>query len=320
MAAPMQWPRLGIGCASLGAPELADRDAEATMTSAVQHGIRFFDVAPLYGGGLAEVRLGRVLRHLPRDGYLLCTKTGVTRAYGQPPMPPGATRPREFDAWDYSADATRRSVATSLQRLQVDRLDAVHLHDVEGRETAALEAHEALVRLREEGVVGAIGIGSNLVAPVAHLLERAAFDAFLLAGRYTLLDQAGAELFAAAHARGVRTIAGGVFNSGVLAAWPQAAPTFGYQPASPVVVARTGQIAAICARHAVPLGAVALRFVAANPAISTVLIGPRSVMELEHNLEWLRLEIPQALWRDLEDEALVPSGSAHAAAALAPLS
>src|SRR6185437_3827267 len=187
-------------------------------------------------------------------------------------------------------------------------------------ESAALEAREALVRLREEGVIGGIGIGSNLVAPVAHLLDRAAFDAFLLAGRYTLLDQEGAELFAAAHARGVHTIAGGVFNSGVLAAWPQPVPTFGYQPASPAVVAKTGQIAAICARHAAPLGAVALRFVAANPAISTMLIGPRSIAELERNLEWLRLEIPAALWRDLEDEALVPSGGAHAAAALAPRS
>ena len=313
------WPRIGIGCASLGSPDVAERDAEATLAAAVEHGVRFFDVAPLYGGGLAEERLGRVLRHLPRDDYVLCTKAGVTRPYAEPPMPPGTTRPREHDAWDYGAAAIRRSVQTSLERLHVDRLDVVHLHDVEGREDAALEGHAALARLRDDGVVGAIGIGSNLVAPVVHLLERAAFDAFLLAGRYTLLEQDGAALLADAHARGIRTVAGGIFNSGVLAAWPQAAPTFAYRPASAEVLERTGRIAAVCARHGVPIGAAALRFVVASRAVTTVLIGPRSVAELERNLEWLRMELPDALWTDLEACGVMAAAAARAAAPVSSL-
>src|SRR5205085_12267319 len=133
-----------------------------------------------------------------------------TRPYAQPPMPPGATRRRQFDHWDYSAGATRRSVETSLARLGTDRLDIVHLHDAEDHLDACLEAHGELTRLQNAGLVGGIGIGSNLVAPVTQLLERAHFDAFLLAGCYTLLDTSGRALIEQANARGVRVIAGGV--------------------------------------------------------------------------------------------------------------
>lgn len=303
------WTRLGLGCAALGDPALRDEEAQTVMHAAIERGIRFFDVAPLYGGGLAEERLGRVLRMLPRAGYTLCTKTGVTRPYGEPPMPPRATRRREFDRWDYGATATRASVTTSLARLGVDLLDVVHLHDVEQHLDPCMEAYAELSRLREEGVVRAIGIGSNLVEPVEHLLAQAPFDTFLLAGRYTLLDTSGSALLAAQAARGVAPIAGGVFNSGILAAWPQPAPTFGYAPAAPDVLARTARIAAACARHGVPLAAAALQFVLANPAIATVLIGPRSVGELDANLAAASLPIPDALWSALEDDGLVPRGS-----------
>ena len=235
---------------------------------------------------------------------MLCTKTGVTRPYGQSPQPPGATRRRQFDRWDYSAEATRASIQASLRRLRTERLDVVHLHDVEDHLDTCLTAYAELARLRDEGAVGAIGIGSNLVAPVAALLDRARFDAFLLAGRYTLLDASGSDLIASAHARGIAVIAGGVFNSGVLAAWPQPAPTFGYQPALPEVVARTARIAGICERHGVPLAAAALQYVMANPAITTVLIGPRTVAELDANLDAAEFAIPDALWADLAHEGI----------------
>jgi len=129
-----RWPRLGLGCASLGTPPplLDDDDAEAVIHAAIERGIRFFDVAPLYGGGLAEERLGRALAALPRDEYTLCTKVGVTRPYGQSAMPHGATRRRQFDRWDYSAAATRVSIQSSLGRLATDRLDVVHLHEPRG--------------------------------------------------------------------------------------------------------------------------------------------------------------------------------------------
>ena len=293
-----RWPRLGLGCASLGTPSpaLSDRDAEAVIAKAIEHGIRFFDVAPLYGGGVAEERLGRALASLPRDDYVLCTKTGVTRPYAQPPMPPGATRRRQFDRWDYSVDATRASIQASCARLRVARLDVVHLHDAENHLDECLTAYGELARLRDEGVVGAIGIGSNHVEPVQALLARAKFDAFLLAGRYTLLDTSGRALIDDAHARGIKVVAGGVFNSGVLARWPHPAPTFGYEPASDGVLARTAQIAAICERYEVPIGTAALQFVLANPATDTVLIGPRSVAELEANLAAVDQPIPDALW------------------------
>ena len=303
-ARTIAWPRLGLGCASLGAPDLCDRDAERVIDAAIDRGIRFFDVAPLYGGGLAEERLGRALARLRRPEYVLCTKTGVTRAHATTAMPPGATRRREFDAWDYSATATRASVMRSLERLRTDRLDVVHLHDVEDHLDRCLDAHRELVRLRAEGVVGGIGIGSNLPGPVATLIDKAPFDAFLLAGCYTLLDRSGRALIEDAHSRGLRVVAGGVFNSGVLAAWPQGAPTYAYVPAPPSVVERTHRIAVLCERHRVPIGAAALQFVLAQPAIATVLIGPRTVAELDANLAAARVEIPEALWVDLGHDAI----------------
>jgi len=300
------WPRLGLGCASLGTPPplLDDDDAEAVIHAAIERGIRFFDVAPLYGGGLAEERLGRALATLPRDEYTLCTKTGVTRPYAQTAMPLGAARRRQFDRWDFSAAATRVSIQSSLGRLGTDRLDVVHLHDVDDHLDTCLDAHAELLRLRDEAVVGAIGIGSNLVEPVASLLDRAPFDALLLAGRYTLLDDSGGALIAAAHARGVGVVAGGVFNSGVLATWPQRDPTFGYEPAQASIVARTARIASICERHGVPMAAAALQYVLSNPAITTVLLGPRSVSELDANLAAAECPVPAELWVDLAREGV----------------
>ncbi|HEX4883698.1 MAG TPA: aldo/keto reductase [Casimicrobiaceae bacterium] len=319
MSAPPPWPRLGLGCATLGTPPpgLGDADAASVMSAAIERGVRFFDVAPLYGGGLAEERLGRALARLPREQVVLCTKTGVTRPYAQSAMPPGATRRREFDRWDYSAGATRASVVRSLERLRTDRLDVVHIHDAEAHLDAALDAHAELLRMRAEGIVGTVGIGSNLVAPVAWLMEHAPFGAFLLAGRYTLLDPSGRALIERAHAHGVRVIAGGVFNSGILAAWPQPS-TFDYGEAPPSVVARVARIADVCARHGVPLAAAALQFVLAHPAVTTVLIGPRTVAELDANLAGARVPIPDALWSDLEAAGLIDAGAprpdAHALA------
>lgn len=312
------WPRIGLGCATLGTPPpaLPDADAQAVIAKAIERGIRFFDVAPLYGGGLAEVRLGSVLRAsgLARDEYVLCTKTGVTRPFGQGAIPPGGSRRREADVWDYSERATRDSVDRSLERLGVGRLDIVHLHDAEDHLDACLEAYATLDRLRGEGIVGGIGIGSNLPDPVAHLLDRRRFDAFLLAGRYTLLDQTGAALLARARRDGIRAVAGGVFNSGLLASWPPASAdkaTFDYMPAAAERIERAGCIARICERHGVPLGAAALQFVGRNPAVTTLLIGPRTLGELESNLAALELPVPDALWTDLQAAGLLPVAIDH---------
>jgi D-threo-aldose 1-dehydrogenase len=315
------WPRLGLGCASLGTPPpaLCDRDAVDVMSAAFARGVRFFDVAPLYGGGLAEQRLGTALRDRPREALVLCTKTGVTRPLGESAMPAGATRRREFDVWDYSAKATRISVEKSLARLGVARLDVVHLHDVEAHLDACIEAYEELERMRDEGLVGAIGVGSNLIEPVQKLLARVDLDAVLLAGCYTLLDQHASTFFDDAYRKGIRIIAGGIFNSGVLAKWPQPAPTYGYEPADAAIVARTARIASVCERHGVALGTAALQFVLAHPAITTVLIGPRSVQELDDTLQALRRPIPNTLWDDLESASLIARGSPRPAANMSAL-
>jgi D-threo-aldose 1-dehydrogenase len=296
------WPRVGVGCASLASPGVSEREADATLARAIERGVRFFDVAPLYGGGLGEVRLGRALRGLPRHEYVLCTKTGVTRPFGQPPTPPGSTTPRSGDRWDYRRDATRASVLQSLERLGVEHIDVVHLHDPEDHLDACLEAFAELERLRIERKVGRIGIGSNLVEPVATLLGREHFDTFLLAGRYTLLDDSGAALIGDAAKQGIAVVAGGVFNSGILARWPQPAPTYGYRPAPAPVIERVARIAAIVARHGVALPTAALQFVARNPDIQTVLLGPRSPSEVDASLDALDAMVPDALWRDLADE------------------
>jgi D-threo-aldose 1-dehydrogenase len=300
------WLRLGVGCAALGQPSVSDAQAAATLDCAWERGIRFYDVAPLYGGGLGEERLGRLLRGKPRASYVLCTKTGVTRPHGQAATPPGSTLPRSADRWDYSRAATRASIGHSLARLGVERLDVVHLHDPDDHLDEAFEAHDELEALRAEGRVGAIGIGSNHVSPVRHLLGSRRFDAFLLAGCYTLLDQDGDALIREAAARGVGVIAGGIYNSGVLAAWPPANATYAYRPAGPEVLARTGRIAATCDRYGVPLGTAALQFVLRHPGIRTVLLGPRTPDELERTLDAANAQVPEALWRALAEERLVP--------------
>jgi D-threo-aldose 1-dehydrogenase len=193
-------------------------------------------------------------------------------------------------------------VLQSLERLGVEHIDVVHLHDPEDHLDACLEAFAELERLRIERKVGRIGIGSNLVEPVATLLGREHFDTFLLAGRYTLLDDSGAALIGDAAKQGIAVVAGGVFNSGILARWPQPAPTYGYRPAPAPVIERVARIAAIVARHGVALPTAALQFVARNPDIQTVLLGPRSPSEVDASLDALDAMVPDALWRDLADE------------------
>ncbi len=295
------WPRIGVGCAALGtpAPGVTDATAAATLELAWERGVRFYDVAPLYGGGLAEERLGRMLRGKPRASYVLCTKTGVTRPYAQAATPPGSSVPRSADRWDYSRAATRTSVLRSLERLGVDHLDVVHLHDAENHLDAALEAYDELQALRGEGLVRGIGIGSNLVAPVQRLLGARAFDAFLLAGCYTLLDDSGAALIGAAAARGIAVVAGGIYNSGILATGPRAGATFAYRPADMAMLERTQRLAAACARQGVPLATAALQFVLANSAIRTVLLGPRTPDELAQNLAAVDTPLPAGLAAEL---------------------
>lgn len=301
--------RLGLGGAALGVlfDPIGDDAARAVVAAAWDAGIRAFDTSPLYGGGLSEERFGAGLKARPRGDYFLSTKTGVTRPYGQAAAPPGGAR-RAADIWDYSPEATNRSITRSLERLKTDRLDLVHLHDVEGRTDAAMAAYPALAALREKGVVGAIGIGANRIDAPLDLMARAKFDAMLVAGRYSLLDQSMLDLVPVARAAGTKLIVGGVFNSGILATGAVPGAMFHYDPAPEPVLARTRAIEALCRKHGVPLRAAALQFPLAHPDVAMLLLGPRHVDELADNLALLAHPIPPAFWRSLQADGLIDKG------------
>jgi D-threo-aldose 1-dehydrogenase len=326
--------RLGFGAASIGGlyTAVSDADAIATVERAWELGIRTFDVAPLYGYGAAERRLGAALADRPRDDFVLSTKVGrLVRRVDD--IPAGAdVDPQAIDGrndayyvrtepirivFDYSADGVRRSIDESLARLGLERIDIALIHDPDTHWAAAIgEAFPALARLREAGVIGAIGVGMNQSAMLARFAREGDFDVFLLAGRYTLLDQdALSELLPLCMTRGIAVLAGGVMNSGILAD-PRPGGRFDYRAASPAVIDRARSLAAVCARHDVPLRAAAVQFPLAHPAIRSLIAGVRRVDHLDEYPELLRRPIPAALWADLRAEALIdPAAPVPGAAA-----
>jgi D-threo-aldose 1-dehydrogenase len=296
---------MSFGGAAIGNlfSEVSEDDARAAVEAAWEGGIRTFDTAPHYGLGLSERRLGDALRHRPRDEYVISTKVGRLL---EPAGPGGqdtegfAVPARYVRRFDYSADGVRRSLEASLSRLGLDRADIVLIHDPDNhREQALREAYPALERLRAEGTVRAIGAGMNQAEMLARFVADTDIDVVLVAGRYTLLDHSAArELLPAALRRGVSVIAGGVFNSGVLAA-PVAGATYDYQTAPDDLIVRATRLAQTCARLGVPLRAAAARFPLTHPAVASVLIGARSAAEVTDALRLRDLDIPAALWESL---------------------
>ncbi len=274
---------LGLGTAPLAGGESGA--AQAVVEEALAAGIDYFDTAPLYGAGAAERRLGRGLAGVPRASYRVSTKAG-RRVIG------------DRVEYDFSADGIARSVEDSLTRLRLDRLDIVHLHDPDNHVRQALdEAYPVLDGLRRQGVIGAIGIGMNSPEIPARFVRETDLDVVLIAGRYTLLDRSAADdLLTAAAGRGVAVIAGGVFNSGILAG----GSTYDYRPASPEIVSRVEQLAKVCTSYDVPLKAAAMRFPTTHPAVTTVLIGCATAAEVRENVELWRQPLPAELWTALD--------------------
>jgi D-threo-aldose 1-dehydrogenase len=305
---PVRVTELSFGAAAIGGlyTAVSEDDARAAVDAAWDGGIRAFDTAPHYGLGLSERRLGAALRHRPRDEYVISTKVGRLLDPAAPGVPAGqdtegfAVPARYVRRFDYSADGVRRSLEASLERLGLDRVDIALIHDPDDHaEQAFREAYPALEKLRAEGTVRAIGAGMNQSAMLTRFVTDTDVDAVLVAGRYTLLDRgAGRELLPAARRRGVAVIAGGVFNSGVLAG-PVAGATYDYQPAPPETIAAARRLAAACARYGVPLRAAAARFPLTHPAVASVLIGVRSAAEVADALALRALDIPAALWDSL---------------------
>jgi len=329
---------LEVTAMGLGAAPLANRsevvpeeDALGAVETAHAAGVGLFDVAPFYGYGAGEHRVGHVLRQKPRASYVLSTKVGRL------------LRPRPLEqvdrtiwvetlafqpAFDYSYDGTLRSVEDSLQRLGIDRVDILHIHDVDHGTHGSHEAAEArfreavagaypaLERLRGEGVVKAIGCGLNFADWALKFLAAGDFDCLMLAGRYTLLEQDILDdLLPLCERRGIGLMLGGVFNSGILATGPVEGAWFHYAPAAPEILERVRRMQAVCARHGVPLAAAAIQFPLGHPMVGSVVLGAISAREVAENVRAMDADIPADLWAELRHEQLiradapVPSGA-----------
>ncbi|MEO6090117.1 MAG: aldo/keto reductase [Umezawaea sp.] len=308
-------PRLGLGTSPLGNlyTAVTDDEARAVIDAAWDAGVRTFDTAPHYGLGLAEQRLGAALADRPRSEYVLSTKVGRLLV----PDPEGAGRLDDDGfvvpaahrrVWDFSADGVRRCLESSLERLGLDRVDVVYVHDPDGHgDQAITEAVPALVELREQGVIGAVGVGMNQWQLPARFVRESDVDVVMLAGRYTLLEQSAlAEFLPLCSERGIHVIIAGMFNSGLLARHdvPDDA-THDYRAASADLIARARRIAEVCARHGTTLPAAALWFPFGHPAVTGAVVGARAEAEIRANVAALTKPLPAELWADLRDEGLL---------------
>ncbi len=322
---PLGLTRLGFGGAPLGNlyRGVSEEDAQATLRAAHASGIRFFDTAPFYGLGLSEERFGTALDAMGREMVVLSSKIG--RLIVDCPAEEATETPQFVDVpqkkvvFDYTYDGVMRSLESSLRRLRIEALDILLVHDVDvwthGSQALADEkvrelfeggGYRALEELRATGRIAAIGAGVNEWQACAALLERGDFDCFLLAGRYTLLEQEPLESFLpACLARDVGIILGGPFNSGILATGAVDGAKFNYEPAPPAVMERVRRLEAVCTRHGVTLPAAALQFVLAHPAVRSVIPGAMTPREVRQNAALLEESIPAAFWAELKARRLL---------------
>jgi D-threo-aldose 1-dehydrogenase len=317
-------PQLGFGGAPLGElfARVSEADAEATLAAAWDAGVRFFDTAPWYGRGQSEHRLGRFLYRQPRRELIVSTKVG--RVFHAP------RNPDEFDTgfwagglhfahrFDYGYDGVMRAYEDSLQRLGMNRVDMLVIHDLDLRHharQAVVDARlvelanggwRALSELKAAGAIRAVGAGINELGMIPRFLDLVDVDFFLLALRYTLGEQEAlaAEIPACA-ARNVSLVIGGVFSSGLYATGPVPGAKYNYDDPTPEVLDKARRIAAVCARHKVPLAAAALQFPLHHPAVASVIPGAFRPEQVRTNLALMRTDIPADLWRELKHEGLI---------------
>ncbi len=321
----LTFTELGFGAAPLGNlyRAISEDDAQDTLSRAWDAGVRFFDTAPLYGLGLSETRLNTFLRGKQRDDYVLSTKIG--RLFRLPHK--GEDRdcigkffdvPARREIYDYSYDGVMRSVEFSLERLGLDRIDILLAHDLDvfnHKNQEVLDAklaefmsggYHALLALREAGVIKAFGAGVNEWQPCQWLTEHGDFDLFLLAGRYTLLEQEALQSFLPmATDRGIGIIVGGPYNSGVLATGAKPGAYYNYDPAPPHILARVTKIEAVCKAHGTRMVDAAFQFPLRHPAVVSVIPGGQGMSEVDANVVAASAIIPAALWADLKAEGLL---------------
>lgn len=321
--APGAIGRIGLGTAPLGDlyAEIDEDEALATIRAALDGGITFFDTAPLYGHGLAEHRLGTVLRRAPRDVLTLSTKVGRVLE----PMPRGTPYRSGYVGglphgarFDYSYDGAWRSLEQSLLRLGTARVDILLIHDVDVWTHGALleerfaecmrGSYRALSEMRAQGIVQAIGVGVNEAEMCERFAREGDFDVMMLAGRYTLLEQAALDGFLRTAAeRGIGVLLAGVFNSGILASADSAPAHYNYGAAPQAVRQRVAQLRTVCQAHGVSLLDAAVQFTLAHPAVQRIVLGAVTEAEVRRNLAAAQARLPGSLWRDLKGQGLLPA-------------
>jgi len=305
---------LGFGASTLGNLHrpMTDEDADRVVERAWDHGIRYFDTAPHYGLGLSERRLGHALAGRPRDEYVVSTKVG--RLLEPNPDPTeldddGFIVPGDLHrVWDFTTDGVRRSIDQSLTRLGLDRIDIAYVHDPDQyAPDAGRSGLAALAELRAQGVVRAIGVGTNAPENVPGLFTDGLADVVMVAGRYTLLEQGGlASALEPARASGVSVVVAGVFNSGLLSKpWPADDARYDYTQAPAATIERARALATVCERHGTTLPAAAIALPLQHPAVVGVVLGMRSTEQLDTNLERYAQDVPRELWDDLADSGLL---------------
>ena len=285
--------RIGMGGAPLGG--LDSKTAQDTLEYAFEQGIRYFDTAPLYGSGLSEIHNGGFLSTLPRNDFVLSSKVGRL-------IIPGQDIP-----FNYTKEGILRSIDESLTRLNLDSLDIVLIHDPDNHYSSALnEAFPTLAKLREQGVIKAIGAGMNQWEMLRQFAKDADFDCFLVAGRYTLLDHSALhELMPLCLEKDISLILGGPYNSGILASDLNTKSTYFYDPSPFEVIEKAKKIKQVCDRHHVPLKAAAIQFGLMHQSVASTIPGPRSPKEIEDNIVMASIKIEPDLWRELKQEKLI---------------
>jgi D-threo-aldose 1-dehydrogenase len=298
--AQVRVPQLGLGGAPLASyfQPIPDQQAEDLICYALESGANFFDTAPRYGKGLGEQRLGLALQNVPRQSYALATKVGWLITSKDQMRP------------DFSRSGILRSLEESLERLGVERIDVVHLHDPDNHYRQALdEAFPTLADLRSQGLIGAIGAGMNQWQMLADFARNADFDCFMLAGRYSLLEHDSLEFLDLCQVKGIGVFLGGVYNTGILATGAVSGARYNYRPAPPEIMERVKRIQDVCASYHVNLRSAALQFPLAHPAVASVVVGAESREEFAQAFEGLCEKIPSELWHDLRDQGLFPKNA-----------
>jgi len=333
---PLTFTELGFGTAPLGGlyRPVTPEDAHATMTRAWDLGVRYFDTAPLYGLGQAETRLNRALHG--RTGFITSSKVGRLLRPTRPGEPhTGVGKwfdvPNRVEIYDYSYDGVMRSVEFSLERTGLDRIDILYVHDLDlftHKSLAALDplrdsfmagGYKALIALRDQKVITAIGGGINEWQQCDWLMQRGDFDLFLLAGRYTLLEQEALNTFLPeALKRGIGIIIGGPYNSGILATGAKPGAFYNYDIAPPEILARVARIEAVCTAHGIRLVDAAFQFPLQHPAVVSIIPGAQTPGEVEANARAAAAVIPPALWADLKAQGLMHPAAPTAASTPAP--